>query len=247
MKDRYERIYKILNKQGSATVEQLKNEVFASEATIRRDLNQMEQQGLLIRVWGGAVSVNKNNCDPPAFVRSITNIHVKKQIARKAINFLQDNMSVFIPSGATVTELAKLFDRFKNLTVITTGLDIINIVNNHSSITVIVPGGELYENYDFVGTLASENIDRFSADLCFFSCSGITADGYTANDMVRLDIIKKMQQNSTKNILLIDTSKVGKKSTYKGFGFDNIDYVIMEKIPDDIELIKALGKKLIIA
>ena len=55
-----------------------------------------------------------------------------------------------------------------------------------------------------------------------------------------------MQKNSSKTILLADTSKIGKICTYKGLGFDCIDYVVMEKLPDNKEFIKALGKKLVV-
>lgn len=245
MKERQQRIYEILNKQGNATVEQLKHAVFASDATIRRDLKKMEQQGLLMRVWGGAVSANKVNCDPPAFVRNNTNINAKKRIAYNAIGLLKNNSSVFLPSGTTVTQFSRLLDAFENLTVITTCPDIIDILKSNSSARVISLGGELYEGYDFAGALTVNNIDNFNADFLFFSCSGITANGFSSNDEVRLDIIQKMQKNSAKTVLLADTSKIGKKFIYKGFGFENIDYVIMEKQPEDKELIKTLGKKLI--
>lgn len=245
MKERQKRIYELVNNQGNATIEQLSNAVFASSATIRRDLSKMERDGLLVRVWGGAVAANKVNKDPPGFVRSITNINHKKKIAQNAIMFVENNLSVFLPSGSTVAELSKLFNLFENLTVITTGLDIINILNKFSSTKLIVPGGEIYEHYDFAGTLAANKIEEYNADILFFSCSGITAEGFTSNDINRLDIIKKMHNNSAKTILLADTSKVGKKSTYKGFSFDDIDYVIMEKTPEDKELLRVLSKKLV--
>ncbi|MBQ8357525.1 MAG: DeoR/GlpR transcriptional regulator [Clostridia bacterium] len=245
MNDRQEKIYKILNKQGNASVEQLKQEIFASEATIRRDLTQMEQEGLLIRTWGGAVSTGNVNNDPPLFVRSNANANAKNTIAKIAIGFLRDNVTVFLASGTTVARLAKNFHKCENLTVITNGLDTVGALSNHLSAKVIVPGGELYENYDLIGTLTESTIEQFNADLFFFSCSGITAEGFSSVDMIRLNIIKKMKKNSAKTILLADTSKVGKKYTYKGFGFEEIDYVVMEAKPNDMALRKALGKKLI--
>lgn len=247
MNERQERIYAILNKRGSASIEQLTGDVFASAATIRRDLKAMEKEGLLVRTWGGAISANQVNNDPPLFVRSNTNIHAKRVIARAAAGFLHDNASVFLPSGTTVTEVAKQMYRYKNLTVFTNGLDIIGALNDHLSAKILVLGGELYENYDMIGPLTDSAIDSMNADLFFFSCSGISAEGFTSSDMVRLDIIKKMKKNSAKTVLLADTSKVGKKHTYRGFGFEYIDYVVMEKLPDDSALIKALGKKLIVA
>jgi len=245
MNDRQEKIYQILNKQGSASVEQLKQAVFASEATLRRDLSQMEQEGLLIRTWGGAISTGNVNSDPPLFVRSNASINEKNTIARIALGFVQDNITLFLASGTTVTKLAKNLHKHENLTVITNGLDTVSALSNHLSAKVILTGGELYENYDMVGPLAESTIDGFNADLFFFSCSGITAEGFTSVNMTRLNIIKKMKKNSAKTILLADCSKVGKKFTYRGFGFEDIDYVVMDARPNNAELKQALGKKLI--
>lgn len=245
MRERQQRIYELVNKQGNATIEQLKNAVFASEATIRRDLKQMEQRGLIFRVWGGAVSSDKANCDPPSFLRNTSNIQAKKRIAHIASTLVKDNMSIFLPSGSTVTHFARTLTSFKNLTVITSCPDIVDVLKQHPAIKVISLGGELYEGYDFTGNLTSCNIDRFNADIMFFSCSGITEGGFTSNDADRLDIIKKMQENSAKTVLLADTSKVGKKYIYNGFPFENIDFVVMEKTPENSDLVKTLGKKLV--
>lgn len=245
MNERQEKIYQILNKQGNSSVKHLKQAVFASDATIRRDLKQMEQEGLLLRTWGGAVSTSTINTDPPAFVRSKANINAKNQIAGIAVGFLKDNMTVFLASGTTVTRLAKLFHAHKNLTIITNGFDTVTALSNHLSAKIIMPGGEICENYDLQGPLSESMIDKFNADLFFFSCSGITADGFSSSNLPRLGIIEKMKKNSAKTILLADTSKVGKKYTYSGFGFEDIDYVVMETTPNDKDLRKALGNKLV--
>lgn len=244
MNERQERIYEILSKNGSATVEQLTKELYASDATIRRDLTKMEREGLLARVWGGALLNSNGNADLPAFVRSMTNIEAKKKIAYNASGLIRDNMSIFMSSGTTVTELSKLLGSFENLTVITNGLDIINELNR-LGVRVIAIGGELYEHYDFIGSIAENNIEMFNTDIFFFSCSGITSGGFTSKDMHRLEIMNRMQKNSHKTVLLSDTSKVGKKYTYKGFGFDKIDYVVMETVPGDKELVNALDRKLL--
>ena len=245
MNDRQEKIYQILKRQGSASVEQLKQAVFASEATLRRDLTQMEQEGLLIRTWGGAIFIGNANSDPPLFVRSNANINEKNTIARIALGFVQNNMTLFLASGTTVTRLAKILHRHENLTIVTNGLDTVSALGNHMSAKVILTGGELYENYDVIGPVAESAIDCFNADLFFFSCSGITAEGFTSVNMTRLNIIKKMKKNSAKTVLLVDSSKIGKKFAYRGFGFEEIDYVVTDKKTNMDELRRVLGKKLI--
>ena len=247
MNDRHEKIYQLLNKSGSVSIALLKEKIYASEATIRRDLAQMEQEGLLIRTWGGAIASKGIHADPPLFVRSNANINEKNTVAQIATTFLKDNMTVFLASGTTVTRLASSLNKYENLTVITNGLDTAHALSGHLSAKTILLGGDLYENYDLIGSLTENAIEQFNADLFFFSCSGITADGFTSIDNERLNIFKKMKKNSSKTILLCDTSKVGKKYTYRGFDFDEIDYVVMGEKPGDAELRKRLGKKLITA
>ena len=247
MNDRQKRIYEIIVKLGNVRTDHLEKEVFASAATIRRDLKKMESMKLISRVWGGAVPYGKANTDPPSFVRESVKTDAKRKIARKALPFISEKDSIFIPSGSTVTELCKILDSFKDLTVITNCLNVVNVLKTYTSFNVLVLGGELYEQYDFVGSLTTSFINRLSADLFFFSCSGITAEGFTSEDINRLDVIDAMRRNSGKCILLCDTSKVGKKCTYKGFDFDKIDFVIMNEPPKDAALIKVLGKKLVTA
>lgn len=247
MNDRQEKIYHILSELGSASIASLKTQIYASEATLRRDLAQMEQEGLLIRTWGGAVSAAVRNSDPPVFVRDNTNVAAKNAIAQKAAEFVEDHMTLFLASGTTVARLAKLLHRCRDLTCITNSLENAKALREHLSAKIILPGGELYEQYDLIGSLAENTLSQFYGDLCFFSCSGITAEGFSGMDLQRVSIIDKMRQNSRKVILLADTSKVGKQFTYKGFGFEGVDHVIMEKDPKDAALKKALGKKLILA
>ena len=246
MNDRQEKIYSILKEQGSVSVEHLKKVIFASEATLRRDLTRMEQDGLLLRTWGGAILSSGITSDPPLFIRSNANVNEKNAIVKLALPFVQNNMTVFLASGTTVTKLAALFYKLDNLTVITNGIDAAEALKSASTSKIILTGGMLYENYDLTGTLTESAVEQFNADIFFFSCSGMTADGFTSMDMARLEVIKKMRQNSKKTVLLCDTSKVGKRYTYRGFGFDKIDHVIMDKKPKDTELVRAIGRKLII-
>lgn len=247
MNDRQETIYKLLNRQGSVSVSLLKREVYASEATLRRDLRQMEQEGLLIRTWGGAVATGGRSIDPPPFIRSNANTKEKSRIAQKACTLLRDNMTILLSSCTTVTRLARELHRFRNLTVITNGLDTAVALQGHPSARVIFLGGEMYENFDTIGPMTESSLSMFNADICFFSCSGITAEGFSCIDMNRLKIFREMKEHSAKRVLLADSSKAGKKYTYNGFPFEELDYVIMDAGYNDPSLRKALGTKLLIA
>ncbi len=247
MNERQERIYQIIERLDKATIEHLAKEVYASPATIRRDLSKMEREGLISRVWGGAILSNKKTLDPPQFVRSNENQQAKRKIVTKALSFIPEGSSLFLPSGTTIKELCSVLVRMNDLTIITNSLDVINLLSQTSSFKIFVLGGNLYEHYDFIGPLTNSSIDNFSADFLFLSCSGITAEGFTANDINRLEIMNRMQKNATKTILLCDSSKVGKKCMLNGFDFSKIDYIIMEKMPNDKALLEKIKDKLIIA
>ena len=92
--ERYSRIYDILEEKKTVTVHFLKNYLYASEATVRRDLEVMESRGLLRRIWGGAASVSSEK-DTPDFVRIKTNIDKKEKIGRIAAKLIHDSSTIF--------------------------------------------------------------------------------------------------------------------------------------------------------
>ena len=245
MNERQKRVYEVIERVGSATVEQLVNEVFASPATIRRDIKKLEEDGLIARIWGGAMLANKAGMDKPHFLRSTIAVSAKKAIARKALTLIKEGDVIFLPMGSSVVELCKVLDVFNDLTIVTTNIEAVNILRDNSSFKIFMPAGQLHEREDLVGPLTKSTIEKFYADIFFFSCTGITADSFYATDLARLEVFESMAEHSAKTVLLMDTSKVGKKGACVGFGLDKIDHVIMEEKPSDNALIKALGSKLI--
>ena len=98
--DRYAKIYELIKEKKSLTVQYLSKQLYASEATIRRDLEAMEQRNLIKRVWGGAMlpAVDK---DIPPFVRVQTNVEAKEKIAGIASRFLSNSCSIFLESSSS--------------------------------------------------------------------------------------------------------------------------------------------------
>jgi DeoR family fructose operon transcriptional repressor len=242
--DRYETIYHILEEKNTATIGYLKKSMYVSETTIRRDLTEMEKRGIVKRVWGGVMLLK---CpDSPGFVRLNVNKKEKEAIAKTAVSFVHDSSSIFIDSSSTCVYLARELKNFKNLTIITNSIDILNTLKYFSGVTVYLTGGILTENYDMTGKLTLDGIKQFYTDYSFISCSGITVEqGIMGKDMARLPIQQEMLRNSGTKILLCDSGKAGRKSLLSVASLDNISYVIMDKLPDDKELIAKLGDKLI--
>ena len=120
--ERQEEILDILNRNKSATVEELASELFVSGATIRRDLRAMEKQGLIIRSHGGAMPF-KSSAEESAFaLREQENTSAKRTIANLAVKLIKNGDSVFLDSSSTTGLIIPLLNNFQFLSVTTTGL-----------------------------------------------------------------------------------------------------------------------------
>ncbi len=244
--ERYSKIYELVKQRGNATVQYLTKHVFASEATIRRDLEEMENRGLIKRVWGGAIlpAVEK---DIPPFVRIKTNPEKKEKIAEIASPLLRSSTSIFFDSSTTCLALVPYLKQHKNITVITSSLKMSKMLDEQTSQTVYLIGGYIYEGYILAGYPARESVRQFHTDMFFFSCSGISSSGEITSVEPRvIEVCREMMKNAKMNILLCDTSKVGVTALQTLCDFSIPDYVIMDDFPyADPGLADILGNRLI--
>lgn len=243
--DRYSKIYEIVKEKKSVTVQYLSKQLYASEATIRRDLQNMEKQNLLQRVWGGAMMPSVDR-DLPSFVREQTNTEAKEKIAKIASRFLTNSCSVFMDSSSTCLPLIPYMKPLKNVVLITSSLTVSLEATQNTDVSVIVIGGQVFDGKILTGHVAVESVKQFHTDLMFFSCSGIsTGSGLTSIEPKVAEVSWEMMRHSSKKILLCDSSKVGVEKLLTLADLSVPDYVIMDRIPDDPELVKILGDRLI--
>jgi len=245
-KERYEEIYNILQERQSATVQYLENRLHVSEATVRRDLAEMESLGLLQRVWGGAMLQTTAEKDPPAFVRVKSNTDKKAKIASIASRLIRESSSIFTDGSTTTMQLVPYFSKFKQLTFITNGLQIQQMLIEQTNANVYLIGGQVFDKRITTGPMAISDVKKFYADILFFSCSGISAEsGITGIETKTCEVCAQMMQRAGTKVLLCDSTKASKNYLWHLADFSEIDYVIMDAVPDDLALISAIGKKLI--
>lgn len=247
--ERQEEILDILNKNKSATVEELANELFVSGATIRRDLRVMEKQGLIKRSHGGAMPF-KSSAEESAFaIREQENTSAKKTIANLASRFIKNGQSIFIDSSTTTGNVIPLLNGFQYLSVTTTGLRNALLLSQTNSVKIYIAGG-LIENHSnsITGTDTMDYISRIHADVALISCTGLSLSaGFTDASIEQSKLKQQMRKNSEKVILLCDSTKFGKTFMCKDFDFEDIDYLITEKVPPQeyLDRIQGSGCKLI--
>ena len=142
MNRRRMKILDLIREDGHAKVQDLSRIFQVTDVTIRQDLEMLEQLGYVQREHGGAFLKDVGSFAKTGQVFNQVNLEEKKEIARKAINLINEGDCIILDSGSTTTEIAKLLLNFKNLTVITNSLNIALILGENHAINLIVSGGE---------------------------------------------------------------------------------------------------------
>lgn len=213
-KEREKEILEILLKQKNVTVKQLADLLFISEPSVRRDLASLENQRLIKRIHGGAIleetMMSKNKI--PFLIREYEQSNDKTLIAQKAIEFVNDNDVIFLDASTSCYYLIPFLASKRNITVITNGVKTLTKLAEYD-INVIATGGSLVNScLALVGEEAFKTIESYNADIAFFSCRGLSDDGYLTDIAPEENNIRKrMIKNSKKAYLLCASEKFGKK------------------------------------
>lgn len=227
--ERLELILSYLRQKQTATVKTLAKHLYVSEATVRRDLNSLEEQGLVKRLHGGAVLLEGTSRELPLYVREQQNAEAKRAIAAKASRYLQDGQVIFLDASSTAMYLIKYFSSYHSMTIITNGLQTAQELRtlNHK---VYCTGGLLLHNSSaYVGDYAADFVRHFNADLFFFSSRGVSAEGQiTDASSEETHIRQVMFEQSRKRIFLCDRSKKGQLYCYNLCTVSQADDYIMD-------------------
>ncbi len=230
--ERKQQILDLMRKNNRVvTVEQLCSSIFASGATIRRDLKELEESKLIHRTHGGAVLVEGSTSEDPLAFRETQNSMKKQIIADLALRHIRDGMTIFLDSSSTVNTLAKSLDKFNNLKVITNGIKTAMLLSDFTNVTVMCTGGTLRENSkSLVGLAAKDFISRYNADAAFISCRGFSVEN-GASEASEDEYYVKMQYlaNSKRAILMCDTSKMNRDFLCKLAPLSDFYEIITEK------------------
>ena len=202
-KVRQDRIIHILEQQGFVTVRYLVEVLQYSTATVNRDLNALEQQGLVKRSYGGVEAVKKVHL-PPLNMRLYYKQQEKRRIAEAAVSLIKSGDTVYLNGGTTVQYMVPFLQKLHDVRVITNSLRLAYELGD-SPLEVICLGGEIIEHPHVLGgDLTAENAMRYRPDKMFFSVGCVSDRGYVGGDGL---VYRIMLQNSTEAWLLTDRTK----------------------------------------
>lgn len=226
---------KMLKDQKINTIE-LAKELKLSEDTVRRDLNELNDKGLLVKVYGGAFPVK----DKPVniFDIVIVNEDKKKVIGRKALSLLNDGQVIIISGGTTNLAFSKLIPADFKATVYTYSLPIAMQLSQHSNIELIFIGGKLQKNAMVtIGMDVVQALSKIKADICFMGVSSINVNLGLTEMGYEVSIIKKaMLQASDKVVSMVTSEKLNTKMPYGVCELNQLHTIITDLNPKETML-----------
>jgi len=214
--ERVKKIKEILLEYKHVDINTLCSLLSVSIATVRRDLDKLEEEGFLIKTHGGAIlndtgesEVQLCNFDDPF-------IEEKVQIGIIASEMVENNDIIFIGSGNTCLQIAKSIKDKRNVTVVTNNINIVLELASCRNTNVIMPGGDL-EVVDnclgMVGQYTLNNIEKMFINKSFITVDGISLEyGYTVNSREQAALCRLLISNSNETVLVANYSKFGKRA-----------------------------------
>ncbi len=233
--ERHKIILDQLQASGSVSVSKLAAELNVTEETIRRDLEKLEKQELLLRTHGGAVSMDDSTLDFSLEKRKSTNSEIKDRLAREAVKHIFPGDTIFLDASTTTFFMAKHLKKMSGITIITNSLLVINELSGCDNIRLIAIGGQVNSNLSFVGGVAENTIEEhYYATKVFFSSKGINETaGILESIEQECDIKRRMIENSKTKYYLCDKSKFGKIGFVKLASLETLDYFITDSDLDE--------------
>jgi len=213
--ERQQKLTRLLEQMGRLSVSQICDHFDISEATARRDLETLAEQGKLQRVHGGAIPVEQAPPELPILERETEQTDEKTRIGRAVTNLIADNETVFLGSGTTILEVARNLRNHRNLTVITNSLPVLNTLAGLEGMTVVSLGGMLRNSeLSFIGHITEQALSEIRADKVILGTRGMSLEHGLTNDYLQETLTDRAILKIGREVIIAaDHSKVNRVST----------------------------------
>lgn len=237
--DRMRTVLSLLRTRGELTSSQLCDEVGVSKVTLRRDLTDLAEQGLVVRTHGGARAVDAGDTEIPVRLRDHRLVAIKRRIAQHAAALVPYGPhAVGLTGGVTTAETARALKGRPNLTIVTNSLTIAAECALDAHMKVVMTGGLIRANsMEAVGPLSEHAFHAITVGTAILGADGMSArSGATTYDESEARTSIVMADNAQRVIVAVDGSKIGKVTFAKMVGLDRIDDLVTDSGADRAEL-----------
>lgn len=241
--ERQRKIVELVNEKLSVRVTELSKIFAVTEETIRRDLEKLEKENLLMRSHGGAVSIEENQAETSYLEREITNAAEKRAIANRAVQYIEPGDQIVLDASTTAWYMAKELPDMP-LTVLTNSIKVAVELSKKEQIKVISTGGILLaQSLSYVGPLAERSLGMYHVNKAFLSCKGVHLEkGLSDFNEMQALLKKQMMEIADETILMVDSSKFGTRA-FSTIGSLSTIYSIITDSKIDEQVRKQLEEK----
>lgn len=232
-KERLQIISQIVKDENKVYVAILSKKLNVSEETMRRDLEKLESQGILIRSHGGAIlNYEKIIKEKPFYNMVEKNIENEKYIAEKVLEFIKVGSTIVANSGPITLEALKLIKNRNDVTVVTNSIIVLQELSQ-SNLKIMSTGGIVNpKSLSFEGSVTQDVIKKYNVDIAFIDCQGMDINkGILDSDETEGEIKRTMIKQASKVILLVESVKFDKTSLVKIFDYKDVDCIITDRKP----------------
>lgn len=210
--EKFDLITKLLKKEKRLSYKDIAFNTNISESTVRRCVDKMSSDGLLVKIKGGAALSEKLNIDIEVHERFIQNISEKQDIANKAQKLIKNGDLIYLDAGTTTFFVIRhLKDR--NITVVTNGIMHINELVKYGIKTILIEGEVKHSTKAIIGVEAVNSISKYRFDKCFIGTNGVNLEtGYTTPESNEARLKEKVIRHSEEKYILADYTKFNKIS-----------------------------------
>lgn len=210
--ERHKKIMEMARDHGRVDVAEAASALDVSAETLRRDLTTLERRGLVRRVHGGAVPVERLGFEPALFERERTNLAEKDSIALAAVAQIGDAGSILLDAGSTTVRLAALLPSNRDFTVVTHALPVAQSLAGRPNITLHLVGGIVRgRTLAAVGPWALRELGAIQADVAFLGTNGISVErGMTTPDVTEAAVKRAIVKAARRTVVLADHTKIGR-------------------------------------
>jgi DeoR family fructose operon transcriptional repressor len=235
--ERQRKILEEIRNRGASTISELSKDFSVSEMTIRRDLDRLEQEGLIKRTYGGALSLELATFEPTFQEKDAVNIEEKRRIGTAAVSMINQGNTIFLTTGTTTMQIAKNLVKSRpviNLTVATNSLNNAYELCKLDSIRLFVIGGEVRKkSYAMIMPQLEESLKGICIDKFFLGVNGLSYEyGLTIPNPLEAQLCRLVIQKSRETIVVADHSKFGKAAFAHIANLNEIDKIITDSALD---------------
>ncbi len=229
---RRSQLHQLVTRHGFVTVSHASDFLGVSEMTVRRDLEALQEEGLVDRTFGGAVRRGNHLSEEPAFdLRRRDRAAAKQSIALAAAALIGRRETVAIDVGTTTLALAEEIAQVADIRILTNSLRAAVLLSNGASPVYILGGQIRAGEVSVVGAASVDQMGGFFPDKLFLGASGVTSEGFFDYSIEDSEVKRAMIRNSEMVIALCDATKFERRSLVRVAGLDEIDVLVCDAEP----------------